>query len=342
MDERRSEPRFLCSDLITAQIENQRRKLTVVLEDISSSGACFEVDRAVPVDATLLLRCGGCCLRGKVRYCVSRETGYQVGVEFAGGNWSKYTYEPEHLLDSLPVRVGDQAAVPGATADAPAALRSSHTNPDDWVALVKRIQAGDDTAEPELYSALSRALRFSIWRQLGPQDPDDVVHDVFIVAVDAIRTGRLDAPECLLGYVQKVTRNHIAGHIRERIRSRQQSADAAVQPDHAAPIHPGPEQALLSQERIGITRQALNRLRHRDREILRRFYVLAQTPEQICREMHLTADPFRLTKSRAKATFGKIDKRIMQPQSSHSRSTQLNVAPTPLKVRSAGSVDPAM
>jgi len=37
---------------------------------------------------------------GRVRYCVYREIGYFVGVEFEPeSRWSKETYQPQHLLD---------------------------------------------------------------------------------------------------------------------------------------------------------------------------------------------------------------------------------------------------
>jgi len=37
---------------------------------------------------------------GHVRYCVYREIGYFIGVEFEPeSKWSKETYQPQHLLD---------------------------------------------------------------------------------------------------------------------------------------------------------------------------------------------------------------------------------------------------
>jgi hypothetical protein len=38
--------------------------------------------------------------KGSVRYCVYREIGYFVGVEFEStSRWSKKTFTPQHLLD---------------------------------------------------------------------------------------------------------------------------------------------------------------------------------------------------------------------------------------------------
>ena len=45
---------------------------------------------------------------------------------------------------------------------------------------------------------------------------------------------------------------------------------------------------------------ALRELSERDREILTRFYLWDQTPEQICAEMCLSPDQLRILKSRAK------------------------------------------
>ncbi len=56
----------------------------------------------------------------------------------------------------------------------------------------------------------------------------------------------------------------------------------------------------------------LTSISRRDREILQRFYVDEQSQETICAEMGLTYNQFRLLKSRAKARFGDLGRRMAQ------------------------------
>ena len=179
-----------------------------------------------------------------------------------------------------------------------------------WTPLVERIRAGDDSAAEELYSRLSTGLRILIARQLGAQDLHDRIHDVFVVVLKAIRTGRLREPESLIGFARAVMRRHVAGCIRDICQRRLQDP-GTTSLDYIALDQHSPEDMVLKQERTAIAYRALKRLRRRDRDILTRFYLSDQTEEQICEEMNLTSTQFRLAKSRAKAAFGEIGGRMV-------------------------------
>jgi len=103
MHDRRFEPRLLCADLIDVRWKDKtgrQRKAVANLEDISLSGACLQTDNPIPLEASvhILYRKGE--LEGRVRYCVYREIGYFIGVEFQPGNrWSQRLFRPQHLLD---------------------------------------------------------------------------------------------------------------------------------------------------------------------------------------------------------------------------------------------------
>jgi hypothetical protein len=103
MEERRTEPRMLCADMVEVKWRAgavRGRTETALLEDISTSGACLQLDAAVPLGAWIAWNTAGHEFSGRVRYCVFREIGYFVGVEFADGSkWSKNEFEPQHLLD---------------------------------------------------------------------------------------------------------------------------------------------------------------------------------------------------------------------------------------------------
>ena len=103
MRERRLEVRMLCADLIQVwwkDAAGRNFEAQAVLEDISSSGACLQFEIAVPLGTVLRWRSPKKEFEGIVRYCVYREIGYFVGVQFArGSEWSKAIYQPQHLLD---------------------------------------------------------------------------------------------------------------------------------------------------------------------------------------------------------------------------------------------------
>lgn len=103
MLDRRVEPRMLCADLVDIHWKDpngRSRRGVANLEDISLSGACLQVDRPVTLGSTIHITYPGGELNGSVKYCVFREIGYFLGVEFDPGcRWSQRTYRPQHLLD---------------------------------------------------------------------------------------------------------------------------------------------------------------------------------------------------------------------------------------------------
>ena len=94
---------MLCADLVDVKWKDQTgrtRRGVANLEDISLSGACLQVDRPVVLGTTLLIGYPSGELTGKVKYCVFREIGYFLGVEFEpGSRWSQRHFRPQHLLD---------------------------------------------------------------------------------------------------------------------------------------------------------------------------------------------------------------------------------------------------
>jgi len=102
-EERRSDVRLMCADMVEVRWKtamNQTRRATALLEDISRSGACLQLESHLPPGAELEVSCPNCQLVGRVRYCVYREIGYFVGVEFdSASRWSPRTFRPQHLLN---------------------------------------------------------------------------------------------------------------------------------------------------------------------------------------------------------------------------------------------------
>ena len=102
MTEKRSEPRYMCSELVNILIRHEDQTVQEAianLEDISPSGACVQLDEAVRLGADIEIVCSTCRFKGKVRNCRFAGSLYDVGVAFDHpGAWDASRYEPAHLL----------------------------------------------------------------------------------------------------------------------------------------------------------------------------------------------------------------------------------------------------
>jgi len=117
MEERRTDPRLLCAELIeviwTDQDGRQRRRIAN-LEDISPCGACVQVESPMPCGTPVAMRHADGQLNGVVRYCLYQGIGYFLGIEFDEGcRWSRKHFRPRHLLDVQ--QLGKTAAVRSRT-----------------------------------------------------------------------------------------------------------------------------------------------------------------------------------------------------------------------------------
>ncbi len=101
MAERRVQFRLICADLVNigwTDKSGQARRAVGNLEDISLSGACVQVELPVPIGTAIRIDHSSGILLGEVRYCIYREIGYFLGIEFdEGSRWSLRRYRPQHL-----------------------------------------------------------------------------------------------------------------------------------------------------------------------------------------------------------------------------------------------------
>jgi RNA polymerase sigma factor (sigma-70 family) len=181
----------------------------------------------------------------------------------------------------------------------------------NWTEIVARIQAGDPAGVEQLYRVFTRGLRYILARQVPPQDVHDKMHEILLIVVRAIQRGELREPERVMGFVRTVMSRQVAHYIEGAVQKRHREADPESTP-YIADARLSPEQELLKKERIEIMKETLKTMAPRCREILERFYLREQRPEQICREMSLTETQFRLLKSRAKAQLGERGQRRLK------------------------------
>lgn len=94
---------MMCADLVDLGWKDRSgkiKRLVANLEDISLSGACLQVDAPLPVHTSVVISYPKGELQGRVRYCVYREIGYFLGIEFEPGTkWSQRLFRPQHMLD---------------------------------------------------------------------------------------------------------------------------------------------------------------------------------------------------------------------------------------------------
>jgi RNA polymerase sigma-70 factor (ECF subfamily) len=181
-------------------------------------------------------------------------------------------------------------------------------NEASWTPIVERIRNGDVSAVEELYAIFSKGVRFLLWRQLGQQDLDDRLHDIFLMVVQSIQRGELREPERLMGYIRTVVRRQTAGYIERAVAARREQVGI----DSAAPLRdraPNPERRAIEAQNFAVALRVLQSLPERDREVLSRFYLHDQMPEQICADLGITETQFRLIKSRAKARYSELARR---------------------------------
>lgn len=165
------------------------------------------------------------------------------------------------------------------------------------------IRGGHPAGLEQLY-AMARNFTFFIMRQLGNEDLQDKVHDIFVTAASAISAGKLRDSERLTPFLTTLTRFYTYGQIDRRVVRRKYVGplEHANIPDRRVNL----ETSVYRQQKMRIVQEILGSMPRRDRDVLERFYVLEQSKEQICREMNLTPTQFRLLKSKAKSTFAKL------------------------------------
>jgi RNA polymerase sigma-70 factor, ECF subfamily len=223
------------------------------------------------------------------------------------------------LVTSGPMTEGDptpeaeptpESVSPEIRPDPEAAAGQEAFGITDWADIVARIYEGDPRAMEELYGIFGKGIRYFLLRNLGPDELDDKVHDCFVIVAQAIQNGELRDPARLMGYVRTVVKRQIAACIETAVNRRRSEVEYEESLFTLTDWRDDPEESLLLRQRADIARRVMNGIARRDREILHRFYVEEQTQEQICKDMSLSYNQFRLLKSRAKARFGELGKRL--------------------------------
>lgn len=100
--ERRAETRLWCSDLVQVWWKDARwkKKGTGILEDISPSGVCVQMEDPLPPGTAVRIKHPEFGFEGEVRYCVYREEGYFLGILLnESSKWSDKAFKPKHLMD---------------------------------------------------------------------------------------------------------------------------------------------------------------------------------------------------------------------------------------------------
>src|SRR5262249_41358081 len=128
-------------------------------------------------------------------------------------------------------------------------IETAPTTPDEAriaTDLVRRIGAGDGSAEGELVQRYSRGLLYLL-RRLAPELADDLHQETFRIVLERLHKRALDDPAGLAGFLRGTARNLVVAERRKTARRRTDADEEEL----AQATHPAPSQlseVLLDEE----------------------------------------------------------------------------------------------
>lgn len=177
----------------------------------------------------------------------------------------------------------------------------------DHVAMVRRIGAGDRSAETEFVLAFQAGVRALVRRHARPADPivDDLVQDVLHTVILRLRENALNDPEALPGYVRSTVVFAVTAEYRRRGRrgendNNPESPEALPAPDQPA------DHARREQLRSGVRSVLAELSVSRDREVLRRYYLDEEDSGAVCAALSIEPDHFHRVLHRARTRLKQL------------------------------------
>jgi RNA polymerase sigma-70 factor (ECF subfamily) len=172
--------------------------------------------------------------------------------------------------------------------------------------LVANIENGQTESEAALYAKYSAKVYYIALRgSKSPQDADDVRAETFLRVLQAIRRKQVRSAASLPAFILGVTRN-----VLNELYARRRHAGEEVPPEVADVAGPSHEQLFLDQEVRLAIQETIERLKPRERAVLRmHFYEELPTPE-IARRAGIAPERVRLVKSRALKRFREVYSRL--------------------------------
>jgi RNA polymerase sigma-70 factor, ECF subfamily len=182
--------------------------------------------------------------------------------------------------------------------------------------LVRRIAAGDATAEGQLVLRYNRGLLYLL-RHLGaaPDLAEDLLQETFRTGIERLRKEGLADPAALAPFLRGMARNLYLNERRKTAR-RRTWGDTGQLAEAVAPA-PSPLQSVLLEEEADIVRRLIGELpSDRDRELLLRFYVGEEDKDRICADLGLESTHFNRVLFRARQRFKDLLERFEKRQGS--------------------------
>ena len=172
--------------------------------------------------------------------------------------------------------------------------------------LAARIADGDEAAESEMVRMYEPGMRRILrTRTDTPSDIDDLVNQVWLLALPKLRRGELRELRALPAYLNTFTRRVAGNYLRHSSR-KNGSADPEFFERQASPSE-GPYSRVKWTQGIEIAAKLLNTLSvDRDRQILQRFLVNGEDKERVCRDLGLDAVQFNKVLHRARKRFRRL------------------------------------
>jgi RNA polymerase sigma factor (sigma-70 family) len=185
--------------------------------------------------------------------------------------------------------------------------------------IVGAIAAGDREAERAFASRYMRSVRAMLRSRLrNPEIVADLLQDVLIEAICALRRGNLRDPSKLTQFVLGIARNVLNSHFRNAIRQ-----PVSLEMPESLPDLSDAAADAEEQEREALAMHAISNLESVDRTILLMTLVEGLKPGVIAQRLNMSADVVRQRKVRAtRRVIDFVQRRSQKDLSAHFLSGQ--------------------